>query len=492
MSKGKPGSKSRFQKGFYRYYLTSPLFGIPLYNVSREATSRLEPEFFDIIREFEQVTDLFIQILIYDRGVKSFKTFKKICESGKDFICWAPSYKTIKIAIKRRAKLKMNSITSKIKETIHNRKQMGEKPGLAPAEARMRDYITRCIPLDYLESVLAQYKKKRKNKSDQSSKDFISIRDHEVEFEDYGTIRSIFLEQCSGKRMIIFTSIKREVAGPVEVLLLLKRRQNIEDFFAYKNAINGGHIFIWDLIERKIQKTKKGNIIKCPSPAELVIFEKKLQRAENKLKNLRLQLAHLKKSLNNDSISKIYCRKLCTKAKNDIENKKSDVKELKAFVSWGKNKKIPRYFKQFEKVMRLNYNTEQFINVINDLYFVISRQIAVDWAFALSLAKDQGIIEVKEKIVKEIERFTPEKLNYILLKGGGKLYKDPNTKNKIITEIHCEYTYKNQNLIAPYLNLLNLFSDDYKYNFSTNYSLIFTANLQRTSTLVNIVDNYPR
>ncbi|MBD3230503.1 MAG: hypothetical protein GF329_20155 [Candidatus Lokiarchaeota archaeon] len=43
MSKGKPSSKSRIQKGFYRYYLTSPLFGIPLYNVSREANSRLEP-----------------------------------------------------------------------------------------------------------------------------------------------------------------------------------------------------------------------------------------------------------------------------------------------------------------------------------------------------------------------------------------------------------------------------------------------------------------
>ncbi|MBD3230502.1 MAG: hypothetical protein GF329_20150 [Candidatus Lokiarchaeota archaeon] len=46
---------------------------------------------------------------------------------GKDFICWVPSYKIIKNAIKRRGMLKMNSTYSKIKETINKRKQKDKK-----------------------------------------------------------------------------------------------------------------------------------------------------------------------------------------------------------------------------------------------------------------------------------------------------------------------------------------------------------------------------
>ncbi|MBD3230501.1 MAG: hypothetical protein GF329_20145 [Candidatus Lokiarchaeota archaeon] len=51
--------------------------------------------------------------------------------------------------------------------------------------------------------------------------------------------------------MIKFTSIKRQVAGAIELLLLLKKRQNIEDFFAYKNGINADHIFVWAFLKKR-------------------------------------------------------------------------------------------------------------------------------------------------------------------------------------------------------------------------------------------------
>ena len=138
--------------------------------------------------------------------------------------------------------------------------------------------------------------------------------------------------------------------------------------------------------------------------------------------------------------------------------------------------------------MELNYRTEMFMTAMNDLYFVNSRLIATDWANALELASKQGAIDVPDYIIEEIRQHTPGKLNDILRKGGGRIYKNPDKKNQLIIELNVEKMYKDQNLITPYLSLLNDNINDCKYNFNTNYGLKFAVKTKRPLKLTKIAE----
>ncbi|MHA1427874.1 MAG: hypothetical protein ACTSQI_17975 [Candidatus Helarchaeota archaeon] len=73
--------------------------------------------------------------------------------------------------------------------------------------------------------------------------------------------------------------------------------------------------------------------------------------------------------------------------------------------------------------MELDFPLETLLNVINDLYFVNSRRIAMDWANALLFAKREGVLDIPNSIIKRVANLTPYSLNDILVKGGGKVIK---------------------------------------------------------------------
>jgi len=63
--------------------------------------------------------------------------------------------------------------------------------------------------------------------------------------------------------------------------------------------------------------------------------------------------------------------------------------------------------------MELEYMIENFISAINDLYFIISRMIVMDWAYSLELYKNKRNIDISDKKIKEIRNMVPKTLNSI-------------------------------------------------------------------------------
>jgi len=119
--------------------------------------------------------------------------------------------------------------------------------------------------------------------------------------------------------------------------------------------------------------------------------------------------------------------------------------------------------------MDLNPRIETFLSAINDLFFVNSRRITSDWGNALKLAKLSGEFTLSDKKIEEITNYTPDKLNDILLKGGGNALINPNNNLEKITEFHTELLYRDEILIAPYLKMLNQSLTNHKYCIDTKF-----------------------
>ncbi|MHA1249347.1 MAG: hypothetical protein ACTSRP_05090 [Candidatus Helarchaeota archaeon] len=71
---------------------------------------------------------------------------------------------------------------------------------------------------------------------------------------------------------------------------------------------------------------------------------------------------------------------------------------------------MPIYFSKIRKTFELEYTIENFISVMSDLYFIISRIIAMNWAFSLQLYKNKGYIDVSDKKIGEIRIMMPKKI----------------------------------------------------------------------------------
>lgn len=487
MAKGKGGSKNKVAKGFYRFYLTCALFSIPLFNMPKDGSKRLEKVIFEVLEAYQEVSKKIIKLIIFDRGIKSFKTLKKLHEKGYHFICWSFPYKTIGQALKRRQRLKLFKISRMIKELIKLREKSSNTVKLTGNAAKTKEFFEQILPTAELKGFLGQIEKKEQGMKKWNSRDFVRLRDIQLEFEEYGLIRAIILEKKSGERIAVFTDIPVELAHPIEVLLVLKKKQQIENYFAYKIAIQGDYIPFWELQEAKQQKTKFNYELKKPGPEKMKEFVNRIKRIKNALKKLPHKFRTWKSLFQKGEITKKRLNKLENELTHQEKMKKAECKEIRAFLRWAEKHKKPPYFDQFEPIMELNSRIELFLNAINDLFFVNSRRIASDLGNSLKIAKLNGAVTLSDKKIREISNFTPEKLNDILLKGGGKVLINPNNKREIIAELHVELLHKDEVLIAPYLKRLNQLILEHKYCFDTHYSIKFTNNLLDIPKLVKII-----
>ncbi|MHA1694031.1 MAG: hypothetical protein ACTSUG_02140, partial [Candidatus Helarchaeota archaeon] len=148
---------------------------------------------------------------------------------------------------------------------------------------------------------------------------------------------------------------------------------------------------------------------------------------------------------------------------------------------------VPTYFKKIRKTMELEYTIENFISVMNDLYFIISRMIAMDWAYSLKLYKNKGDIDINDRKINEIRNMMPEKLNFILLKGGSKIYLDHNNGNILKIIMNCEYKHKGEDLMKYYVMLLNKVLEENNRYMDTNYGVKFENFLELPPKLVKII-----
>lgn len=487
MAKGKSGGKNKVEKGFYRFYLTCGLFSLPLFSLSKDGSKRLENVIFEVLETYQEVNKRKIHLVVFDRGIKSFETLKKLHATGYHFICWSFHYNTVKQALKRRHRLKMDKISDAMRDLIRMHASSSKNVKSSGVLAKLREFFERLLPVSELEENLRHVEKKENGVKKWNGRDFIRSRDIQIEFDGYGSLRTIILEKKNGEKIAIFTSIPPDLAHPIEILMVLKKKQLIENFFSYKIAIQGDYIPFWDLQEAEVQKTSFHNELKKPSPKNLEKFQKRARRLKQDLKKLSLKNRTWKKLFKKGELSKKTVKKLEKEAAQARKKKEAELKEMNAFLTWGRKNKSPIYFDQFEPVMELNPRIEVFLNALNDLFFVNSRRIASDWGNSLTLAKISGEITLSDGKIKEISKYTPEKLNDIFLKGGGKVLLNPANDLEIIAELHTELLHKSEVLIIPYLKFLNKLLTDHEYCYDTSYSLKFTHYLLSLPKLVKVV-----
>jgi hypothetical protein len=374
-----------------------------------------------------------------------------------------------------------------LKELIQLRENASTPGNLTGRTAQTKAFFAQILPTAELQGRLRHMEQKEKGIQKWNSRDFVRLRDIHMEFAEYGVIRALILEKKSGERIAVFTDLPVELAHPLEVLIVLKKKQQIENYFAYKKAIQGDYIPFWELQESALQKTTFNHELKKPDPEKRNKFVKRIKRIKNDLKNLPQKFRMWKNLFKKGEITKNRLNKLEQEVTQQETLKQAELKEIRAFLSWAKQNTKPPYFNQFAPLIELNSRIELFLNAINDLFFVNSRRIASDLGNSLKIAKAKGEVTLSEKKIQEISHFTPEKLNDILLKGGGKVLLNPINTREIIAELHIELLYKDEVLIAPYLKMLNQLTLEHKYCFDTAYSIKFTNNLLNIPKLVKII-----
>lgn len=474
MAKGKSGAKNKVEKGFYRYYLTCGLFSIPLFCMPKDGRTRLEKVIVELLATYTALVQKRLQLIIFDRGIKSFKTLKKLQALGYHFICWSFPYKTIEVAIKRRHRLKMSKLSKLLTDLLQLRETPALPVKLTAKDAQLHQYFKELLPTAALTRLLREQEMKDQGTRKWNRRDFVRIREVHISFEGYGAIRTLILEKRSGERIAVFTDIPAHIAHPIEILMALKKRQKIEDYFAYKRAIQGDYIPFWELQTAPLQKTAFNYELKKPGPEEGAKFEKRIKRIRTDLKTIQSTARRWKTLSTKGKISKKTLHKQESELAKKAKSKQTELKEIRAFLRWAQNSKRPRYFDQFEPLMELNPRIELFLNAINDLFFVNSRRIASDWGNSLRWAKRNNKVTIPERTLQEISNYTPEKLNDILLKGGGKAFLNPNANNEIIVQLHTELYHKDEILIAPYLEMLNQLKSNHKFCFDTKFSMKFS------------------
>ncbi len=469
MAKGKGGGGTQFLKGFYRYSFLCALFSIPLYTTPKEGRTRLEPILLDLIAEYEAVSRKKVRLIIFDRGIKSFKTLKQLVEAGYHFICWSFPYSTVEKALQRRRKLKFVRISEMYANLLEVRQKKLLQTDNTPETQALRQFLEACLPEAQLQAKLRTIQQKEAGKKDWNDRDFLWVYDTQVTFEEFGALRTIIVERANGKRLAVFTSFPSDQVHSIEALEMLKRRQHIENYYKDKIRILGDYIPSWRLLASDLQQTNLKARIQEPDWHQLESYQKKQKRILHKLKTLEAEYKMVKTLYKTGKISKRHFNQREKTLKRNYRQKELELQEVKAFIEWGKSGTRPTYFDQFEAIMELDSPLETLLNVINDLYFVNSRRIAMDWANALLFAKREGVLDIPTSIIKRVANLTPYSLNDILVKGGGKVIKSPVPDQPVIIELHTEFFYKDYNLIVYFIRFFKDFCNGLKRDMNFDF-----------------------
>ncbi|MHA1695431.1 MAG: hypothetical protein ACTSUG_09230, partial [Candidatus Helarchaeota archaeon] len=103
------------------------------------------------------------------------------------------------------------------------------------------------------------------------------------------------------------------------------------------------------------------------------------------------------------------------------------------------------------------------------------------------LYKNKGDIDINDRKINEIRNMMPEKLNFILLKGGGKIYLDHNNGNILKIIMNFEYKHKGEDLMKYYVMLLNEVLKENNRYMDTNYGVKSENFLELPPKLVKII-----
>jgi len=479
MAKGKGSSARMLEKGFYRFYLTSVLFKVPLYCLEKDGSARLEPVLFDVLEAHERVSGTRPRMVMFDRGVKSFKTLKKLDEAGYWFACWSFPYKSVIDAINQEVELEFQDIAEMTACLISTREDGVVEAGLPGEILELKCFSRACLPEWKLEKRLRAFREKRAGRRDWSTRDFLRACDSTIEFESYGPLRTIILEKVSGEKIAILTNIPREHVHAIEIIEFLKGRQNIENFFKFKIAIAGDYVFSWHFKEAAVLKTRFKFPLVKPAGKELAGFATKKKKTEGKLEKLEKEREKLVKMQAEGKFGRQTFKKLSKVLGKKVQEQADKLKEINAFIEWGETSQRPGYFDRYKPVMELDVPAVEFINAINDLFYTNSRRIAADWGNALERSIKSGELAPAKDLVKNTRELSPGLLNFILLNSPRIVRRKNGDEHAFTIELHVEMAFDNMALLEFYLKQLNQSMDALKLKGHSSLKFRFTTVLDK-------------
>jgi len=455
LKKVKSGIYNKIGKGIINFESFCPINGNTIFRKSTTGGTTLETELFSLISGTETVTGTPLILIGHDRGIKGKNEFLKIRERKIHFVCWNMEYKEIKDKISQISESNFKFLEMAIEEILQFRNERQKGPYLSSDTRQLAEIMEILISNNYLQDRVKENYEKNIGKIKQKKRDILRIADTRLELEELGKIRVIVLERRDGKKISIRTSIDDNSIHAIEILYFLKRRQLQEDQFKLKKSINGDNIFGRKYIEEEYIFTEQKRVVQPPSIDDLLEFEDEKKKLENKILKKEAELENQNLLLKEKKISKSEFNSLNKRTEKALKRYKEMLVEIIEFIDWGKNGAMPSYFKKFRPVKELDLRKDNLIQLFRDIYLAISKKITKSLSDCAKELKNEGIEEVKNKLAKRIEKFTPKSLNNIFLDQKGMIFLNNNNPLKLLITIDKYDDDQRQIIMKRYIQYLN-------------------------------------
>lgn len=433
LEKTKHGVKNRLVKGIIEDRVYDTITDRPIISHFDPANTSLSQAVLKLIESTEEATDRHVEIIIFDRGGNSFKVFKELLNRSTHFIVWSKSKYTAINNLKKTNDGEYINLAEIAETSINRRKQLDRMDD--NNQSSVRKLINKVITDREIQNYISLTNKKltQQNQRKENNKLFTALWDTEATIKEVGLIRVIMAMRSDGTKIGILTSLTVNEATPLEILLLLKRRQREENFFRdQKNGLASSNIGGWSTSIVELNEEKELFL------EELKNKEAKLAKAIKKYKNKEDTLS----TLSTRNIMDKYDLNLLKKRNSNLLEKNqrkfdtiaSQIQELETQSSEGTAISL-------KTVERLNPERAQILTCLRDILYVSCQLLCQDIADIISQVIEPDYQKDSNSIAQKYANFTPKRLYNEFLRQGGvlQLSHSEDTLNVVFNQPKSDY-----------------------------------------------------
>jgi hypothetical protein len=424
LEKTKHGVKSRIVKATVEYYVSDGITENPIVCQFKPAIVKLSTVIPELVDLTKTITGRDLEILVFDRGGNSFTVFQRFQNGNTYYIAWAKkNYVALKV-LKDETTKNFISIDEAVNQTNQRRLEAAKKEG--GGKKTLGALFVAALPDDYIMNYVKRIKKKlvRPSLLLEGVKVFSALWDTEIPVKGVGKIRVIVGRRPDETEAFIYTIVPKREATALEVLLLLTRRQRIENFFKIKKGdlaadILGG----WPTSSVTISK------FKGKSKDSALPLEEKLRKTLNKrnreIQKYEAKLKSHKSLYDEEFLDKYELKSLINKINGRLQKKSEEIIVLENQLEKIAKGEIGELMFPVKVVERLNPERALFLNSLRDLLFVCTRLLCQDLARLLIEGDERINSKTKINRSREFKRLTPARVKHLLLQQGSNVNLSP-------------------------------------------------------------------
>jgi hypothetical protein len=413
------GTKNKRVKAINSHYLVGSDSGTPIVKDYSPGNKRLHWAIVRLLKKIDQGlkgVGKRIKIICFDKGGIAIKTLKAIAQSGRAFVCWG-------------------------KRTKYVKKQIG----------RIKERQFR-------------YKREKEILRDGKRIKVIErIADTTTQLKGWGKIRTIVIQlpaEEDGERLWIYTNLKRNQYGPLEIREMIRYKQRQENFFKkrkYKTALDcfvGG-------------KCKVKAILR-PGKKGLELLKKQLRRQGRKIEKDQGNLNEVQELKSHGLLSPEMAKRETEYLRRRIRQTEAQKKITEEKIGWAEGGKRPAFIKQRYE---LELNKQVLVNEIQDFVILSKRQALKEFGDCYEeVLKKEGLgWEEIEQRMKFLDKVAIEKELFNL---GGVIIADKKEK-KMTIQIKPQGREYFKKALGLFIHRLNKKGATVDYGSGEKYRLYF-------------------